>query len=128
MISNRHIRRDYAEGMDMPFSGRRKAMCGKRVSHKLSGIPGVTPQETLVNTSVGIRPGWCLTCAYELALYVGAFLDNSRRHPTSVSAVLHQELCRKAAIYCMVEYFRVVPPPDREEPQNNAKFDSILGT
>ena len=126
MIHNRHIRRDYAEGQDYAFAGRRKMMCGKRVTHKLSGIPSVTTQSMLVNTSVGIRPGWCLTCTYELVLHINAYLANEKWFETSAHTVYYQQLVRREALETMMRYFIAVPPPQREQPQDNGKFGSLL--
>ena len=33
-------------------------MCGRKARYRLSGIPGVSQQDTIVNS----RPGWCVEC------------------------------------------------------------------
>ena len=109
MIHNRHITKDYDQGFVLPYTGRRMALCGKRVAFKYVGIPSVTSQPMLLNTSLGIRPGWCLTCARELSLYVDAYVANSEFAGGSEALREYQLNCKHVGLSCMVKYFAEVP-------------------
>lgn len=64
-VTTRHIRTGWAEWIDWPEDVVKSAttMCGRRTRSGLTGIPGITKQDRIVEQKNGKRVwGWCPMC------------------------------------------------------------------
>jgi len=79
-VSGRHIRHDWKTFVDWEQKSV-STVCGKKSTFRYTGIPGVTPQESIVSVDGKPASGWCIKCAYEVYLYALPPLDLPDLHP-----------------------------------------------
>lgn len=102
-----HVRWDWAQLIDHDGYKSVSALCGKKTSRHLVGIPGITEQPRMVARKDGTpRLGWCPTCLSALAFEIpdDKFLEGTIEPVRDAHMIIRRELIEIADV--MTGYFK----------------------